>query len=316
MKRSLILVGLLLLLVAVWFLFLRKPAEDNIFHIDDLAEVGQIELTKVVKGETAETLTLSRSVGKDWLVNAKYTANATKLDDFLKILTTIRVQNKIDGKGQETAMGLLKRNHTQVRILDRDGGQLKSYLIGATNNQQTSNIMMLEGASRAYLVARPGLEGYVSIFYTTEEIPWRDKSLFEVKGEDLQQVEVAYGRGEGSFKLRRDQADAPWSLGEGVLAEEDRANAYMALFDGKVYAESFVLNDPQLRDSLTRRTPEARLSYQTLDGKTASLLLFARPDNQNNFYGYMEGQPELYTVQHYVIDKFLKGINYFQKTAL
>ncbi|HHG86195.1 MAG TPA: DUF4340 domain-containing protein, partial [Bacteroidetes bacterium] len=289
---------------------------DNVFHIEDLSEVGSIELQKIVKGKKKDALSLSRGLENEWLVNDRYSTTELKMNAFLELLTTIRVQNKIDKKAQGTALGLLKRNHTQVRILDRNGNLIKGYLVGATNNQQTSNIMMMEGASQAYLVSRPGIEGYVSIFYSTKEMSWREKLLFNIKGDALQTVSVTYRNAHNSFKLHRDQADAPWSLGEGVFAEESRANAYIDLFEGKVFAESFVMANPTLRDSLNRRSPEAQIAMRTFDNRNETLLLFARPENLNSFFGYMEGKPDLFTVQHYVIDKFLKSIDYFQKTAL
>lgn len=317
MKRTLALLALLVILVAAYFLFVYKSAPDNVFHIEDLTEVGAVELQLVAKGEKKELLRLERSLEDEWQVNGQHTAIKSKVEDFLLLLTQIRVANKIDEKGQESALSLLKRNHTKVTIVDRDGSEIKSYLVGATNNQQTTNIMMIEGASQAYLVSRPGTEGYISIYYSTKAENWRERLLFELQGDYLQEVNVVYRDSLQGFRLSRTGADAPWTIAEGVYADEERVNSYLELFDGKVFGESFVGDQfPGMRDSLARRSPDALLYFATLNGESGALKLYARPDNLNNFFGYMEGSQELFTVQHYVIDKYLKTGDYFQKSGI
>ncbi|MEM6272821.1 MAG: DUF4340 domain-containing protein [Bacteroidota bacterium] len=317
MKRTLGLLALLLALVAAYFLFFYEAAPDNIFHVDVTTRIGVVELQTIAKGEAKDKLRLERQENNSWSVNGTYTAIQAKVDDFLTLLTQIRVVNKLEEKGQQSALSLLKRNHTRIDILDRDGGELKSYLVGATAQQQTANIMMISGADQAYVVARPGSEGYVSIYYNTELNNWREKLLFAVEGTDLREVRTEYLDSLSNFQLRRTGADAPWTIGEGVYADEERVNGYLDLFAGKVFAESFVGEQfPGLRDSLERRTPDAKFSFVTLDGKSKALKLFARPENPNNFFGFVQGGSELYTVQHFVVDKFLKTGDYFQKSGI
>jgi hypothetical protein len=316
MKRTLALLALLVILVAAYFLFVYQSVPDNVFHIADLTEVGTVELQTVAKGEKKEILRLERSED-EWKVNGQYNAITSKVDDFLLLLTQIRVANKIDEKGQESALALLKRNHTKVTIKDRDGSEIKSYLVGATTNQQTTNIMMIEGATKAYLVARPGTEGYISIYYSTNADTWREKLLFELQGDNLQEVNLVYRDSLQGFRLRRTGGNAPWTIAEGVYADEDRVKSYLELFDGKVFGESFAGSTfPGMRDSLARRAPDALLYFATLKGESGALKLYARPENLNNFFGYMEGSLELFIIQHYVIDKFLKTGDYFQKSGI
>lgn len=317
MKRTLALLALLVILVAAYFLFIYQSAPDNVFHIEDLTEVGAVELQLVAKGEDKELLRLERSLEDEWQINGKHTAIKSKVEDFLMLLTQIRVSNKIDEKGKESALALLKRNHTKVTVTDREGSEIKSYLVGATNNQQTTNIMMIEGADQPYLVARPGTEGYISIYYSTKADNWREKLLFELQGDNLREVNVVYSDSLQGFKLSRTGSDAPWTIAEGIYADEERVKSYLAMFDGKVFAESFAGDQfPNMRDSLARRSPEALLYFATLNGESGALKLYARPENPNNFFGYMEGSTELFTIQHYVIDKFLKTGDYFQKSGV
>lgn len=314
MKRSTpILVAILFLLAIGYFIFTQmQGSEDNVFHVENTAEIIRVEMDKVVKGEPKGHLVLARN-GDDWTVDGQYPAQIPKVSNFLKTLTQIRVKEPIEEGGQATALSLLKKNHTLVKVIGQEDEVLKEYLIGPTDNEHKSNIMMIQGASKAYLVSKPGMEGYVSIYYSTDAIEWRERSLFKLQGSDVKRIKIDYldptARG---FDLRRDGDGAPWMIEEGVMSDPGRTEDYLRLFTGKVAAESFAgATFPGLRDSLGTRVPDVSFRYESIAGESGTLLLFVRPENGNNYFGYMEGKPELYTVQHFVIDKYFKSKGYF-----
>lgn len=317
-RQTYALFALLLILVGVYFLFIYKGGgADNIFHVEDVTAIHKVELQKVVKGAEVGRILLERDAQNAWLVDSKYPANEGKLKEFLNLLGQIRVKKPIAEKGQASALSILKRNHTRVDIYDRNGSVLRSYFVGATNSKQTANIMMNTDAGKAYLVSKPGTEGYVSIFYSTNLLDWRERLLFDIEGDQLRKVSITYSDAVSSFSIQRADANSPWTIAEGINADEGRVRSYLSLFEGKVFAESFAnAAYPEMRDSLTRRMPDIRFNYESLDGQSYELLLFARPENVNNFFGYTEGGKELYTVQHFVFDKFLKTLAYFQPSGI
>lgn len=315
MKRSnTILIVILFVLAAGYFIYTQtRPVQDNIFHVEDTSQIHRIELTKVIKGEEREQISLARS-GEEWLVNDVHTAVDKKIEAFLNTLGGIRVRDNIEDAGQETALSILKKNHTLVKVLDADEDELVAYLVGPTDSKHKSNIMMVDGASRAYYVSKPGLDGYVSVQYQLDPLLWREKLLWNLEGSDLAEVKVDYlSYPEENFTLQR-EGEGTWTLiEEGGLANPKRVEDYLRLFTGKIFAESFAdLNFPGMRDSLSRRTPDVRFQYRSRSSETpVAIRLFARPENQNNYFGYLENQQELYTVQHFVMDKYLKRKTYF-----
>lgn len=314
MKRTTpILVAILFLLAIGYYIFTQtQSVEDNIFHVENSADIARIEMEKIVKGESASTLLLERK-GDDWTVDGQYPVLTPKIANFLKTLTQIRVKEPIEKGGQETALTLLKKNHTRVKVLDAEGEILVEYLVGPTDNAHHSNIMMVQGATQAYLVSKPGMEGYVSIYYTTDPIEWRDRAIFDMQGADVKRIQIDYLDPNAiGFDLRRDGDGSPWMVEEAVMAEPSRTEDYLRLFTGKVAAESFAgTTFPGMRDSLAKRDPDVRFQYETIGGESGKLLLFVRPENVNNYFGYLEGNPELFTVQRFVMDKFFKTKNYF-----
>ena len=312
MKKLVLPLLLLLGLLAAYFLFFRKSDEgDNIFHVPDPKAIGRIEMETIIKGQSGKILTLTRSTDSTWLINDRHTALLPKVENFLTYLGALRVYQPIPDKAQESSLSLLKRNHTRVLIEDRDGNEIIHYLVGPTDSQQKSNIMMRKDASRAYFVNRPGKDGYVSILYSINENEWRERLLWNLQADQIAEISIQYPDTAASFQLRRDALGAPWHIGTQQVADP-LADAYITQFKGKIFAESFAdLTYPGLIDSLQRRQPDIRFYYRKFDQQQGGLLLFIRPENLNNLFGYVEGGKESYTVQHHVIDPFLPPRAYF-----
>lgn len=311
-KKTLALLAFLIALVAAYFVFVYKwHGPDNEFQITDPNQVGKIEMERFNAGKSVVKLVLVCSEDGTWHVNGKYLANESKVREFLKTLTDIRVYEKIPDKGQASALGLLKRNHLHVNILDLKGSMLKDYLVGPTNSQQTANIFKMEFSDKCYMVSRPATNGYVSIQYSTDEIDWRDMAIWDIQGKDLNSVSAKYriDTTGSSFTLKREGDH--WSLGD-APADANRVSAYLSLFQGKINAESFAdQRYPDMMDSLKRRQPDVTYSLATQDGKALKLLLFTRAESSANLFGYLDGSSDLLTVQYYVIDPFLKRKDYF-----
>lgn len=315
MKRSTIaLSAILLILVAGYFLYLSSGREpDNIFHIEDGSLVTEIEMDKVVRGEPAESMKLAKNEAGEWTVDDQYTAITTKVENLIKTMTQIRVVAPIEKAGQASGLQLLKKNHTRVRISGEDG-ELKEYLIGATDSQHSANIMMIDGGEKIYMVSKPGFTGYVSVFFSTRSIEWRERVLFNLTPQNIKRIAISYPTTpeEAGFELRRDAEGDPWMMEEGVVANLDQAGRYINFFEGKISAESFAnAAFPDMRDSLTTREADVIFEFETLKGKSETLKLFTRKENVNNYFGYLEGKPELYTIQRFVMDKFLKTKHFF-----
>ncbi len=316
-KKTLLLLAVLIALGGAYFVFVHPwHGPDNEFHITDATAVGKVEIELVKAAVSESKVVLDRIEGDNWQLNGKYDASLIQVNDFLKTLTDIRVKEPISNKAQATSLGLLKRNHTRVKIWDKEGKMLKDYLIGPSNNQQTANIFKMEFSDKCYLVSKPALDGYVSIYYSTNEADWRDRGIWNLKGEDLKLISAIYANDtlSQSFELRLE--NVKWRLADGQVADSSRIANYLALFKGKINAETFADTQyPTMLDSLSKRKPDAEFTLETHSGQRTSLLLFAREDSPANFFAFIKGKKDLLTVQHFVIDPFLKSKGFFGNSA-
>jgi hypothetical protein len=311
-KSTFALVGILVALVGAYFLFVHQwHGPDNLFHIEDVTKVGKVEIEQYSKGTAVEKVTLERGLDQ-WTVDGKYQADPSKIDVFMKTLKEIRVLEPINPKGTTSALMLLKQNHLHVQIWDRDGNSMKDYLIGATNSTQTANIFKMSNSDRPYMVSKPAMEGYVSIYYSTKANDWRENVIFNIMGAEIAKVGVSYPDSNQLQSYALTLNGNQWMLSPSISADSKRAEDYISSFKGKVLAESFAdVLYPDMLDSLLKRTPDATLRIETKEGKTTVLHLFVRPETNANFFAYLEDRKELVTIQHYVIDVFLKTGAYF-----
>jgi hypothetical protein len=163
------------------------------------------------------------------------------------------------------------------------------------------------------------VEGYVSIQYSTDLDTWREKLLFNARAEELKVVSLTFGADSLaplSWVMHRETAQAAWKV-DGVETDVSKAaEAYLGNFSGKVFAEGFADKAyPGLEDSLQHRKPDFMFMIETLDGTHRGIVLFSRPENVNNYFGWVEGEGEFYTIQRFVFDKYLVPVDYFRRRA-
>lgn len=321
MKNTLILLSVLLVFGAAYFLFVYNRdgstslnTNESAFAITDTSVVGKVVLVRLNKGKELGRYEIRRGPG-GWTDANEFPVFQPRVNTFLGTAAQLYVRDPIQDQAQQSALTILKGTHTEVTYFDLTGKQLKKYFVGPPNSPQTANIMLLEGAEQAFLVSKPGFTGYISVYFTTDPYSWREKLLFNVKGEQLTEVQAAY-KGEGSFAIRRSSKDGEWTLEGAGTVDTKIIGKYLEGFQGKTYAESFGEEHyAGLQDSLKASEPDVRFSYKTSDGQARTMVLYAQSNNPNRYFGWMEDNKIFYTIQRSVIDKFLVLRAYFEQKA-
>ncbi|MEL6650453.1 MAG: hypothetical protein AAFQ87_06565, partial [Bacteroidota bacterium] len=316
MRNNLILVGLIIIGLGLWFFSLKGrdqssvALEDIEFAVKDTASVYTIHLSQYQKGEVSQSLALFRTKEGTWSLNDQYTAFQPRIDQLLKVMHLLRVKELLAPKGQATAERLLADAHLKVEAFDRDGKSIRVYFIGTPAKNGQGNLMKLEDADMPVIVEMPGLQGFVSNFFSLEPLFWRENLLFDGRLDALESVSVQYRDGRSSFALKRNLNGIDWDFVNDSRKPDPVALArYLEQFQGKVYAESFAFeNYPSLFEELSVRPSEIALTVTNRDGTERQLYLYKRDDNPNNYFGWLEGANELLTIQTYVIDKYLVSL--------
>lgn len=322
MKKTIVLALILVLVVGFYFLFLHNSGGTSVnpseieFSINDTSSVTMIKMQKVIREQAGEQVVLDKRPDGAWMINGKYMAQRPKVTNLLKTLNLLQLKKNLSKEGKTVALERLKTHHIMVTISGKEG-ILKEYFIGATNKEQTGNIMMLKDKDVPYIISRGDIEGYVSIYYSTDLNTWRENLIFNIPLIDLKRVSVAYSNRQNSFTLFREAPENEFDIQGEVRADSAKVEQYLMAFKGKSFAESFAEEFyPNMVDSLLRRPADIRFYYEMFDGYTDTLNLYLRPENKNNFFGYLNSRKELLTVQHFVFDKFLWKKPFFELPTL
>ncbi len=316
MRSNLILLALIIVGIGVWIFFLAGRDQssvdpDNIeFAVADTAGIYTIHLSLYSKGELNKSLALLRTQEGSWSLNDQYTVFQPRMNQLLKVMHLIRVKEILAPKGQATGEELLASANLHVEAFDRNGKTIKSYYIGSPAKNGQGNLMKLEGADMPVVVEMPGLQGFVTNYYSLEPLFWRENLLFDGRIDSLQSIAVDYNDGRTDFSLSRNINGIDWDFPlDSREPDPDALNKYLEGFQGKVYAESFAFeNYPGLYNELSQRSPDINVLVQNRNGKETKIVLYKRSDNPNNYFGWIDGQNELLTIQTFVIDKYLKTL--------
>ena len=172
MRNTLLLLGVLLVLLGAYFLFLYDRGGSSLdeseiaFAIPDTAQITEMVMVKVIGGEDQQGIQLEKTE-EGWRVNGEYFAFQPHINRFLHVLSLIRVRDALAPKGQATAQQLLAQGHTRVELFSKKG-LIKAYQVGTEYKGGKGTLMRLESADDAYVVELPGLQGYLNVYFSLD----------------------------------------------------------------------------------------------------------------------------------------------------
>ena len=223
---------------------------------------------------------------------------------FFKTISQLKVREVLTDKGNATADAILKGYRVRVELYNKEG-IMKAYDLGQEGKDHIGSLMRMADAKRAYIVEIPGFQGYLNGRFPLLLQAWEENLLFEWDYNKIVSVETKFqNKSKTSFLLKK-EANNTFSL-NGKVADSTKLNRYLRQYKGKIYAETFANAEfPGKKDELKVQTPDVTFKVQYQDGSQKSVVLFLRPDNNNSYFGWVEGENELLTVQHFVINRFL-----------
>jgi hypothetical protein len=125
MKRTLMLLGLFLGLLILYFVFFFDRQNSSLckesidFAIEEVDQVKKISLRSIVEGEEEENIILEKQAGDNWTYNGGYNALELRVETLLETLRLIRVRRTLSEQSQDKAQELLDHNHIRVESLLR-----------------------------------------------------------------------------------------------------------------------------------------------------------------------------------------------------
>jgi len=294
-----------------WFLSSRNRSStldpaDTAFALEDTAAVTAIRLIKTQEGKAITTIDLRKNQEGIWMVNQTYRAFEPQIGYHLTTLHRLQVKEVLTGKGLESADKIINLMNTRVEIEGAEG-PIKTYILGTSARDSKGSLMQLEGASQPFIVERPDLQGFINPFFTIDVDIWREKLLWRATIQEVNEIRMEWPADPERNLWLTQESERPWALQPGGEApDQEKLATYLAQFKGAVFAESFASRrEPEKLEELKESEPDIRFSLGYTDGRIREIVLYLEPDNPNAYHGWVVGEEELYTIQHYVFDDFI-----------
>ncbi|RMG79172.1 MAG: DUF4340 domain-containing protein, partial [Bacteroidetes bacterium] len=260
MKRTLILLLLFLVLGGAALLFMQKKektahstllGEDRHFEIknpDDIQKIFIAQRTGI------PPVTLERA-GDHWVVNKKYRARESAVNNVLEVLTTVRMESIPSRAALDNIVKELSAQGIKVEVYGKNDTPLKVFYVGGVSPDERATYFIMEGSAQPYAVEIPSMEGSLRPRFELAGDEWRDRAVFREKPENIQSLSVEYPKQRSkSFVVERKGNawdvrpfyDITPRINAPVLQNE--VEAWLLGFDALI-AENFV-NDYEKKDSV------------------------------------------------------------------
>ncbi len=333
-KKILFLAAFLLLipvLAGLWCKW-KNSGSDKDFAIRNSKEIGRIFLAD----RENNTVLLERKKGNHWIVNGKYPADQSAVEELLRTLRLLTAKAPVPESAKKNVIKGMAVKNTRVEVFDRNGRLLKAFYVGAPAEGSSGNYMLLEGSDNIYVVHIPGLDAMLQTRFFTDLSRWRDRSVFRYPPGSIRQVELRYPSEEGqSFGievLRRDSFRLyPLSIESKIPDQEANPHIiarYLNAFR-EINAEAY-LNAYSKKDSILATPPYATITVEDTAGRVNEVKLFYKAVDKRTkmamdslgrsvafdrerSYALVHHDSDFVLIQHFVFGKLLMRYDYFFK---
>jgi hypothetical protein len=314
---------------AYFFVFKEKASlfgeREAAFNIQDTSNVGEVFLAR----NNGEEITLTRT-DSGWVLNKTYKARASNVNNLLGTLRMQQAQYPVPEKMHNSVIKSLAGAAVKVELYNRKGEKINTFYVGNEAFNYKGTYMLQEGAKTAYVVQIPGFNGYLTPYYSTDFDDWRDRSVINLKPEDIKSFSINYTEEPGnSFSITQD-ANGPvitTDSSNNNPLNKRRANAYLRFFTD-IYCEGY-LNDIPGMDSTIASVPKfCEMDVVAKNGWRQHIDIYKMPINKRSknlntlddsdydidrFYGVINNYKDTVLLQAYTFDKFFRrGIEFYQ----
>lgn len=220
MKKNLIYLVVIIILAAIAIFSWTRQKQGTLdrkqaeFSVEDTAAITKIYM--VDKDNREVLLQRSDTNPNQWVVNNRFMARSEGMNMLKSTLRNLRVKAPVSKAGYNNVIRQLAATSVKVEIYQMkprislfDKIKLfnrekltRVFYVGHTTQDNLGNFMLLEGSEIPFIVYLPGLRGFVSPRFSTNENDWRDYSLFRVPLDEFASATVEFfEKPEESFRV-------------------------------------------------------------------------------------------------------------------
>lgn len=308
MKKNLLYAFILVALLGfAWWLTQQDdrstldPLETS-FNVTDTAAVDRI----FIADKAGRTILAERQPEGYWMVNNTYRARPDVIEYLLATLLQMQVKSPVPRAAIDNVKSLIASVGKKVEVYSQ-GKKLQVFYVGHATIDSRGTYVIKEGAELPYIVQMPGWEGYISPRFFTNLEQWRERVLFRLSPDSIQEIKVRFYTNPSQDYILRMPQERRFQLlsADGKTEYVVNLDKAKAAFRGpsKFVVEGFENRSP-MRDSILEAAP-VQMNYQITEknGQTHSfntyfksqlnqldvVLLQSLPDLDRDYFYYQEG---------------------------
>ncbi|MDB5284532.1 MAG: hypothetical protein JWO06_3607 [Bacteroidota bacterium] len=294
---------------ALWFVLHKSSGtqdkEESAFAVENKNDIYKVRLTD----SDRKILELTKQKGI-WFVNGKFPARDELVQSVLEAITRVTTLCPVPNAAHDNVIREMLGKNIKVDVYaGKDDKPAKTYYVGGPTIQGDGTYMLLEKdgkmASRPFITYIPGVHGYLTPRFNTDEELWRSKDLFNYQNDEIKSISVEYPAEEqNSFIVNRIVGD---SFTVSPKDEKYAINApytqnYLRQYTGffsSVSVEAFDNNFPA-KDSVLHTTPYCIITITEKDNSVNMVSLYYMAISKRSKVQYdIKGNELTYDLEHY-----------------
>lgn len=301
------------------------------FNIKDTGNIGKIFMAN----KRGDAITLTRTEN-GWMVN-DYVAITRAVNNLLTTMSQQDVTYPVPQNMHNTAITTLATDGIKVELYGRGGTKMKVFHVGGQVKDNKGSFMLMEGATRPYVVQVPVFEGYLSPRYNVDMSNWRDRTVVALPKEDVRKVKVKYLQEPlNSFTVLQDEngdrsVEIDEALTNGKEMNKRRTDVFLGFFSN-VKHEGY-LNGTMDLDSIIASVPKrCEIDIEGANEYKQHIDVYWMPINKRSknrlvptlqgtvsfdgdrFYGVINNSVDTVILQNATFDKIFRlGYEFYEK---
>lgn len=332
MKKTLILISILALLSIAYFMLMREEEKtsgsismpDRAFIVDNEDLINTITIKSIGYPEVH----LHKSDGM-WILNGKHRADEHIVGNMVSVLSKMHIHYIPPNAQNDMIRRSISNTGIQIKTYDKGGTLLTSFIMAGNTNKEDGTYCINEGASQAYVMALPMVEGGLRDYFNHEANALRDKAVFRLDPSNIQSVKIEYPKDrKNSYEINREKGKLNIYIPANLSGKTNAASERLMedyLKDFNILMSEYVSNDNPARDSIQGKLPFVHMEIN--DEEQGNLRLEFYPaldifdksvntqsiDNlgQVERYFVKTNWNDFFTVQHRLVSKLLKKPEHF-----
>jgi len=331
----------LLVVILLIIRFSKKSYKDTFANVEFTqfaVEKPQEVLSRIFLADRENNIALfEKQTDGSWTYTNKttgktYLPSPNAMNNLLETLEKMRVRNRVPNPSIKTVLRGIATIGTKVELYDVNNKRIRTYYIGGPADGGQGTFAVVEGSETPYVLNIPNFAGTIDTRFNAKEKALRDRAIVRHDSKNLENIQVEYYSPEQrpySFKINladKKKSITPLYSKNPIAADkfrEDFLNIY--LDDFNVLAAEMIIYDKNVRDSIIKTAPFAKVTYKYKSKpETKSFTLypvinesFDRGDGQIGLrqklmrYYVDVNEDNFYLTQDMVVQKMLRPYEYF-----